>query len=105
MVRIILLVSCLGCAFAGTPRLGSVKELTEPCQASAVANTVCRRLEVSCPDMKPLEVQIRVTQPAAGAPLRGTVVMGSGGGGGSFYAGPPPVQELVKQLSEMGFLV
>jgi hypothetical protein len=105
MCRPILFLLCLSPAFAEMPRLGTVQELSEPCPASPVPNTSCRKLLVTCPDLKPLEVQIRITQPAAGVPLRGTVVMGSGAGGGSFYAMAPPVQELVKQISEMGFLV
>jgi hypothetical protein len=106
MARLNLLVpTLLCCAYAGPPQLGSVTEGPEACPAGPVANTTCRRLQVSCPDLKPIAVQIRITQPAAGAALRGTVVLGSGGGGGTFYAGAPPVQELVTQLAGMGFLV
>jgi hypothetical protein len=60
---------------------------------------------VSAPGLKPVQVQIRITEPPAGVARRGTVVMGSGGGGNGFYAGAPPVHALVKDLAAMGFLV
>lgn len=88
-----------------SPRLGTVRDLPEACAAGGLAGTACRRLEVGCPDLKPLEVQIRITEPAAGVPPRGTVVMGSGGGGGTFYAVSPDVQGLVKDIAAMGFRV
>jgi len=80
--------------------LGSVKELPEPCVSGPMPNTICRRLEVSCPELKPIEAQIRITQPAAGVAARGTVMLGSGGGGNAFYGSP-----LVRDLAAMGFLV
>src|SRR5215472_4530506 len=99
MVRFsLLLLTIPCCGFAAAPNLGSVKELADACPAGPVPDTTCRRLQVSCPDLKPIDVQIRITQAAAGAAPRGTVMLGSGGGGGTFYAGAPPVQDLVKQL-------
>ena len=103
-IWMLLLTAACACG-QSAPRLGTVRELPEACPAGQLAGTTCRRLEVSCPDLKPLEVQIRITEPAAGTTLRGTVVMGSGAGGGSFYAGPPEVQTLVKDIAGMGFLV
>jgi hypothetical protein len=60
---------------------------------------------VSCPGLKDLGARIRITEPAAGKALRGTVVLGSGGNGAGFYAAAPPVQGMVRDLSAMGFLV
>lgn len=106
MVRLCtVFTAVICCAVADPPNLGSVKQIPEPCPASPIPNTTCRRLVVSCPDLRPIDVQIRVTEPAAGTARRGTVVMGSGGGGGTFYAAAAPVQELVKDLAAMGFLV
>jgi hypothetical protein len=105
MARLILILCISVCAATETPRLGSVTEVPDPCPAGPIANTTCRRLQVSCPGMKTIEVQLRITEPAPGKPLRGTVVMGSGGGGNSFYAGQPPAQPLVKDIAAMGFLV
>ena len=105
-MRQAILIVLLACtARAATPALGSVKELAESCPAGPIANTTCRRLEVTCDGLKPITVQIRVTEPAAGTAPRGTVVMGSGGGGNSFYAGPPDVQALVNDIAAMGFRV
>jgi hypothetical protein len=92
-------------AQAAAPNLGSVAESAQACDTGPVPNTKCERLQVSCPGLKPIEVQIRITQPAAGVAKRGTVVLGSGSGGSSFYAGAAPGQMLVKDLAAMGFLV
>ena len=92
-------------AAGGAAQLGSVKEVAEACPSGPLANTACRRLEVTCPDLKPIAVQIRVTEPAAGAAARGTVLLGSGGGGGGFYGGAADGQALVRDLASMGFRV
>jgi hypothetical protein len=84
--------------------LGTVKDLPEPCPDGPLANTACRRLQVTCPGLKPIVVQIRVTQPASGVTPRGTVVMGSGGAGNGFY-GAGPEGLLIRDLAGMGFLV
>jgi len=99
------LATLLLCPIAWCVELGTVKELAEPCTAPPIPNTTCRRLEVSAPGLKPIQVQLRVTEPPAGTARRGTVVMGSGAGGGTFYATVPPVQALVKDIAAMGFLV
>src|ERR1017187_7693556 len=91
-------------AFA-QPHLGSVEDSAAVCQAGPLANTICRRLQVSCDGLKPIQAEIRVTEPAAGASPRGTVVLGSGGGGGGFYAPDPEIQGLVRDLAAMGFRV
>jgi len=106
MARYILFVlGALGCGFGEMPRLGTVKETPDTCPAGPIANTNCRRLQVSCPEMKTIEVQVRITEPAAGTALRGTVVMGSGAGGNSFYGGQPVAQGLLKDIAAMGFRV
>ncbi len=84
---------------------GKVTEVPEPCPAGPLVRTSRKQLLVAVPNLKDLRVQLRITQPAPEVPLRGTVVLGSGGSGAGFYAGPPPVQALVKELSDMGFLV
>ena len=92
---------------ASSPALGSVKELKEPCQAGPgpIAGTTCRQLQVTCPGLKPLAVQIRITEPAAGVGFRGTVVMASGGNGATFYAGQEGGRILVGDIAAMGFRV
>ena len=105
MVRLILILCISVCAAAEAPRLGTVTEVPDTCPPGPIPNTTCRRLQVSCPDMKTIEVQLRITEPASGKPLRGTVVMGSGAGGNSFYGGQVPAQPLVKDIAAMGFLV
>jgi hypothetical protein len=98
------------CAFSQAPSgpvLGSVAELKEPCKAgpASMAGTTCRQLQVTCPGLKPIAVQIRTTEPAAGVPFRGTVVVGSGGSGGGFYAGQEGGRLLVGDVAAMGFRV
>jgi hypothetical protein len=92
------------CAAAAAP-LGKVTELPEACPAGPGARTACRRVLVSCPGLKDLRAQLRVTEPPPGKPARGTVVFGSGGNGAGFYAAQPAMQTLVGELAEMGFLV
>ena len=43
-------------------------------------------------------MRIRITEPAAGVPFRGTVMMGSGGDGAEFYAGQDGGRILVERL-------
>jgi hypothetical protein len=62
-------------------------------------------MEISCPGVKPIQVSIRVTEPAADVPFRGSVVMGSGGSGASFYSGDEAGRTLVKDVAAMGFRV
>jgi hypothetical protein len=107
VVGLLVVLSGNSLLFAQVPApvLGTVAELSESCPAGPLPNTTCRRVAVSCPDLKPLEARIRVTEPAAGAPFRGTVVMGSGGNGSGFYAGQEGGQILVREVAAMGFRV
>ena len=50
-------------------------------------------------------MQIRITEPVAGVPFRGTVVMGSGGNGAEFYTGQEGGRILVGEIAAMGFRV
>src|SRR5690242_989201 len=83
--------------------LGKVTESPDPCPAGP-PGAACRQLVVSCPSLKDIRVQIRITQPTA-KPIRGTVVLGSGGNGAGFYAAAPAIYGLVRDLSAIGFLV
>jgi hypothetical protein len=87
------------------PALGSVVESKEPCQAGPIAGTACRQLQVTCPGLKPLKVQVRITEPAAAVPFRGTVVLASGGNGAGFYAGQEGGRILAGDIAAMGFRV
>jgi hypothetical protein len=101
----VLLSSSCWLALALEPGLGSVRELASACPAGPLADTACKRVEVSCDGMKAIEAQLRITQPAAGVALRGTAVLGSGSAGSGFYVGSKDVQALVKDLAAMGFRV
>ena len=98
---------CVCARGASAPALGSVTELKEPCPGGAGpgAGAVCRQLQVACPGLNPIAVQIRMTEPAAGVPLRGTVVLGSGAGGSGFYAGGGERVQFLASLNAMGFRV
>jgi len=85
--------------------LGKVQVQDASCPAGPVANTSCKVVVLSCPEIKDLRAQVRITEPDKSKPLRGTVVLGSGGNGGTFYAGPTAVQGLVSDLAAMGFRV
>lgn len=90
---------------AAAEELGKVSASEESCPAGGVERTICRTVVVSCPGLRDLRAQLRITEPAPGKAVRGTVVMGSGGNGGAFYAAPAAVQALARDLAEMGFLV
>jgi hypothetical protein len=92
---------------AAAAPLGTVADSPVACAAGAgpLERTSCRQVVVSCPGIRDLRAQLRVTQPPGGKTRRGTVVLGSGGNGGAFYAAPIAVQALVRELSEAGFLV
>jgi endo-1,4-beta-xylanase len=91
--------------FAKAVPLGTVPELAEPCAAGPLPNTTCRRLQVRCDPLNPVDVQIRITEPAAGVPVRGTVLFGSGGSGTGFYAAGADGQALFRDLAGMGFRI
>ncbi len=95
----------LACALAAGGELGRVQVQDASCPAGPVANTACKIVVVSCPEIRDLRASVRITEPAAGRPQRGTVVLGSGGNGGGFYAAQPPVQAFVGELAAMGFRV
>lgn len=109
----LIALACLCCwlssqAWAQSSRaLGSVAELKDPCPAGPgqIPDTTCKVFQVSCPGVKPIQVQLRITEPSAGVPFRGTVVVGSGGGGGGFYAGQQGGRILVEEIAAMGFRV
>lgn len=105
-MRSLTLWLALASALPAAP-LGKVTESPEPCPGGAgrLERTACRQVVVTCPGLKDLQAQLRITQPAPAKPLRGTVVLGSGGNGATFYAAAAPVLGLVRDLSEMGFLV
>lgn len=108
-LALLLLAGCC-CAPSQTPSqkvvaLGSVVESQKPCPAGLIVGTACQQLQVICPELRPLPVQIRITEPAGGVPFRGTVVMGSGGNGAGFYAGPEGGRILVREIAAMGFRV
>jgi len=89
------------------PALGSVTELNGPCPADLgpMTNTICRQFQVACPGLKPIAVQLRITEPAVAAPFRGTVVVGSGGNDAGFYAGQVGGRLFVADIAAMGFRV
>src|SRR5438874_9251723 len=106
---LLLFAGCC-CAQSHTPsrdieELGTVVESQKPCPAGPIAATACQQLQVICPELRPLPVQIRITEPAVGVPFRGTVVVGSGGNGAGFYSGPEGGRILVEEIAALGFRV
>src|SRR5713226_5035819 len=105
-----LLFSSVCCVFSQAlsgPALGRVVELKEPCQTGpgSIASTTCRQLQVTCPALRPIAVEIRITEPVAGVPFRGPGVGGSGGDGRGFYAGEGGGRILAGDVAAMGFRV
>jgi hypothetical protein len=105
--RVLWLALALTAPAAAVEPLGKVAGLPDACAAGAgpLARTDCRVVVVSCPAIRDLRAQVRVTQPAPDKQLRGTVVLGSGGNGGGFYGGQQGGQILAGELAAMGFRV
>ena len=95
------------CTGAFSDSLGTVIELSSPCPSGSgqLPNTTCRLLEVRCPKLKPIQVEIRITEPNAGVAPRGTVVFTSGGSGTGFYGDRAEARTLFSELAAMGFRV
>jgi len=83
--------------------LGTVTQLGSGCAAGSLPLTSCTRLQVDCAGLPPIEVHVRVTEPAAGTAVRGTVLLGTGGGGSDFYGDRPGGPELITALLARGF--
>jgi len=105
--RILWMAIALAVPGVAAAPLGKVQVSSDACPAGAgpVARTDCRVLVVSCPGLKDLRAQVRITEPAADKQVRGTVVLGSGGNGAGFYGGQEGGQTLVRELAAMGFRV
>ena len=92
---------------AGTPgtpvagyALGTVQEINQVCSPGATGVS-CRTLEVSCPDLPPLSVELRISEPTTGTTNRGTIIFSTGSGGTGFYY--LAAADLFKSLQDLGF--
>lgn len=73
--------------------------------AGSLPNTTCRELSVTCPSLSNLAVQLLVSRPPDGIPLRGTLLFGTGGGGTSFYQQSASARDMMERLRNVGFVV
>ena len=80
--------------------LGTAQEISQVCSAGATGVN-CRTLEVTCPEIPAIQVQLRINEPTAGVTNRGTIIFGTGGGGTGFYS----QTDLFKSLQNLGFRV
>ncbi|MAG57716.1 MAG: hypothetical protein CMJ83_15625 [Planctomycetes bacterium] len=104
----VLCVSSLpgqGCTAGPPTGLGTVAVLATPCPGGAGPGTTCHVLRISCTGIPDIDVRVRVTNPAAGVPMRGTVLMGVGGGGVGFYGDRVGGAPLQMDLLAAGFRV
>ncbi|MCL4550702.1 MAG: T9SS type A sorting domain-containing protein [Bacteroidetes bacterium] len=87
--------------------LGTVVVLNDTClQASGgLPNTICKLLEVDCPGLTPIQVELHITAPDENVLERGTVVFGSGSSGSSFYGDRSEAQILFQELTKKGFRI
>ena len=79
--------------------LGTVRDTGQACGGGPGVS--CRSLEVTCPELPAIQVQLRISEPAAGTAQRGTIIFGTGGGGTGFFAQP----DLFLSLQNLGFRV
>lgn len=99
-------VRAQGCS--GPPNaLGTVTMVAATCPSGTGSqpNTTCRRVRVDCTSLPPIFAQVRVTEPPAAVPVRGTVVLGVGGGGVGFYGERSGGPQLVTALLGHGFRI
>ncbi len=87
--------------------LGTVTELSDTCSriSGGLVNTTCKLLEVNCPGLTPIQVELRITAPNKNVTERGTIVFSSGGSGTSFYGDRTEAQILFQELTMLGFRV
>lgn len=86
--------------------LGTVTEkIGATCSAGSIPNTTCKVYTVSGPELNPIDVNVRITQPANNVPLKGTVVFGTGGSGTGFIDSGASMRTYISQLASSGYLV
>ncbi|OYZ13323.1 MAG: hypothetical protein B7Y39_18095 [Bdellovibrio sp. 28-41-41] len=91
---------------SNTLPLGTVIEkIGATCSAGSIPNTSCIVYTVSGPELNPIDVNIRITQPAMNVPLKGTVVFGTGGSGTGFIDSGASMRTYISQLAGSGYLV
>lgn len=93
------------CASGPPFGLGQVTVLQQTCNPGPLPGTTCLRLLVQCAGIPDIEAELRITEPAPGVPLRGTVLFGTGGGGTDFYVDRPGGSELFQDLLARGFRI
>ncbi|MEM7245552.1 MAG: hypothetical protein AAF533_09425 [Acidobacteriota bacterium] len=67
--------------------------------------THCVELNIECPNTLPKRAYLRITGPAAGTTLKGTIIFGTGGPGTSWYERDPPARKVLNKLVKRGFRV
>ncbi len=86
--------------------LGTVTDLNMPCQTSGgLPGTTCKTLEVICPGLAPIQVEIRITEPAPGVAEKGTVVFGTGSSGTGFYGNSQDILSMFQELVNAGYRI
>lgn len=87
--------------------LGTVEEKSSICQnpSNLLPNTTCKTLTVTCPELNPIDVNLKITQPANGMSPIGTVVLGTGGNGTGFIDSSQSMRDVITDLSNEGYLV
>lgn len=98
---------CAGQGTAGPPALGLASRRAPLwCLESSVPLGACLAYEISaCPEVQPIGVDLKVSEPAG--PALGTIVLGTGGPGATYYedAYPAAVAALLRPAIERGYRV
>ncbi len=81
--------------------------LSDPCPSGSgiVPETTCMLLQVEPAGIAPKQVELRITEPDAGVPYLGTVVLCSALNGEVFYANMVGGKELIGDLTALGLRV
>lgn len=102
-----LAVSCGGGggSSSAAPETWTARQLTGGCVRGpgTLPRSSCRQLVIDGPGVPPLQVDLRVIEPDPGVPLLGTVLLGTGAGGDVFYAERSGGEELLRELTSLGF--
>jgi hypothetical protein len=88
---------------ARTDGLGTIGTIPGSCANGTLTGTECQLLEVECPGVDSVQLELRITDPPGATPLRGTVLIGTPGAGTSYAEAV--ARDLLVDLLADGFRV
>lgn len=92
------------CTLGSPTTTGSAQLIGTTCSTTpTLPHTTCQTVQITCDGIQPLDVELRISAPAAGVPYRGTILFGTGAAGDKFYADLD--QQILATLQADGFRI